>query len=529
MPSISQIKVKDKIIDNPKKVVETFNNFFVNVGPNTEKNIPINPKIKPEFYLKNRNQLNFLIAHISNEEVLDIINKLENKSTGPQSIPIKLLKLIPDLILIPLCTIINQSFVTGKYPDALKISKVIPIHKSGATCNLNNYRPISLLSIFDKIMEKVMHKRLYDFLQKHNILFQNQFGFRKNNSTTSALLQITEKIKESIDNKKYGCGSFIDLSKAFDTVNHEILLRKLEHYGIRGVVLDWFNSYLSNRKQYVYLNGESSQLENITCGVPQGSILGPLLFLIYINDLPNISEVLQFYLFADDTNIYYENESIIKLEKIINHELKKLYTWLIVNRLSLNIDKTYFLVFHPDNKPVMQRITIKIHKHAITEKSQIKYLGVMIDATLTWKAHIEKICKTISRSIGVLYKIKPFVNLKILKTLYYSLIYPHLIYAIEIWGSADTTHMNHILMLQKRIVRMLSYLDKRQPNYAFHPADPLFVTLGFLKVHDLFKLKLATFIYKSLNKQTPTNFHSWFKLTTQTLIVTILDQNLSIL
>ena len=193
LPSISQIKVKDKIIDNPKKVVEAFNNFLVNVGPNTEKNIPINPKIKPEFYLKNRNQLNFLIAHISNEEVLDIINKLENKSTGPQSIPIKLLKLIPDLILIPLCTIINQSFVTGKYPDALKISKVIPIHKSGATCNLNNYRPISLLSIFDKIMEKVMHKRLYDFLQKHNILFQNQFGFRKNNSTTSALLQITEK------------------------------------------------------------------------------------------------------------------------------------------------------------------------------------------------------------------------------------------------------------------------------------------------------------------------------------------------
>ena len=212
LPSISQIKVKDKIIDNPKKVVEAFNNFFVNVGPNTEKNIPINPKIKPEFCLKNRNQLNFLIAHISNEEVLDIINKLENKSTGPQSIPIKLLKLIPDLILIPLCTIINQSFITGKYPDALKISKVIPIHKSGATCNLNNYRPISLLSIFDKIMEKVMHKRLYDFLQKHNILFQNQFGFRKNNSTTSAHLQITEKIKESIDNKKYGCGIFIDLS-----------------------------------------------------------------------------------------------------------------------------------------------------------------------------------------------------------------------------------------------------------------------------------------------------------------------------
>ena len=217
MPSVSQIKLNNKVIDIPKKVVEAFNNLFVNIGPNIEKNIPINPIIKPEQYLKNRNQFNFLIAHISNEEILDIISKLENKSTGPQSIPTKLLKIIPDLILIPLCLIINQSFITGKYPDALKISKAIPIHKGGDTCDLNNYRPISLLSIFDKIMEKLMHKQLYDFLQEHNIIFQNQFGFRKNNSTTCVLLQITEKIKETIDNKKYGYRIFIDLSKAFDT------------------------------------------------------------------------------------------------------------------------------------------------------------------------------------------------------------------------------------------------------------------------------------------------------------------------
>ena len=306
---------------------------------------------------------------------------------------LKLLKLIPDLIIIPLCKIISNSFTSGVLPEALKISKVIPIHKDGSTQNLNNYRPISLLSIFDKIIEKLMHKRVYSFLTEHNILFHNQFGFRRNNSTTYALLQITEMIKESIDNHKYGCGIFIDLRKAFDTVNHDILLSKLEHYGIRGTALKWFKSYLSNRKQYVFHNGESSNLMDITCGVPQGSVLGPLLFLLYINDLPNISKVLDFYLFADDTNIYCEANTLQELQFIINRELKELRTWLIVNRLSLNIDKTNFVIFHPYNKPLKQRITLKLHKNAISEKESVKYLGIMIDSSLTWKTHIDKISK----------------------------------------------------------------------------------------------------------------------------------------
>ena len=449
------------------------------------------------------------------KEVLDIINQLENKSTGPQSIPIKLLKLIPDLILIPLCRIINQSFQTGVFPDALKISEVIPIHKGGSTEEINNYRLISLLSIFDKIIEKIMHKRLYDFLQEHNILFQNQFGFRKNNSTSFALIEITEKIKETIDNKKYGCGIFIDLRKAFDTVNHEILLKKLEHYDIRGKALIWFRSYLTNRKQHVSLNGVCSESKYITCGVPQGSCLGPLLFLVYINDLPNISEVLNFYLFADDTNIYYEAVTVKKLEAVINSELRKLDTWLIVNRLSLNIAKTKFLVFHPYNKPMKQRITLKIHKKAISESEYIKYLGIMVGSTLSWNIHIDKISKTISRATGLLYKIKPFVNNNILKMLYYSLVYLHLNYVTEVWGSAAPIHLNRIFILQKRIVRMLTLNDVRQNDYSFPSSNPLFFKLEILKIQDLFKVKIDKFIYKCVNNNTPINFHNWFLYTTQ--------------
>ena len=224
--------------------------------------------------------------------------------------------------------------------------------------------------------------------------------------------------------------------------------------------MTWFTSYLTNRKQYVFLNGECSESKYITCGVPQGSCLGPLLFLIYINDLPNISEVLHFYLFADDTNIYYEAETVQKLVTVINRELRKLDTWLIVNRLSLNIAKTKFLVFHPYNKPMKQKITLKIHKKAISETEYIKYLGIMVDSTLSWNIHIDKISKTISRATGLLYKIRPFVNNKILKMLYYSLVYPHLNYVTEVWGSADSIHLNIIFILQKRIVRMLTINDR---------------------------------------------------------------------
>ena len=380
----TQLNIGGKIVVDDKEVASHFNKFFVNVGPSTEKKtIPKVPEVLPSKYLRNRNQMNFIIAHISNEEILDIINSLENKSTGPTSIPLKLLSLISDLISTPLAYIINLSLTTGEYPELLKVVKVIPIHKGGSTQDVNNYRPISLLSIFDKIIEKIVHKNLYFFLEAHNILFDNQFGYWKNNLTTHALIQITDLIKKSIDKGKYGCGIFTDLRKAFDTVNHEILLTKLEHYGIRGNMLDWFRSYLSKRKQYISINGQSSELLDITCGVPQGSVLGTLLFLIYINDLPNVSEVLNFYLFADDTNIYYESKTLKDIEKTINEELNKLFIWLNVNRLFLNIDKTNYIIFHPYNTSMEGHITIKINNKVIDQKEYIKYLGVLMDSTLS--------------------------------------------------------------------------------------------------------------------------------------------------
>ena len=197
----------------------------------------------------------------------------------------------------------------------MKLAKVIPLYKKNSPEDpSNNYRPISLLSVFSKITEKLMHTRLYNFLEQHKVLYSQQFGFRSKNSTLHALISLTESIKKTIDNGMYGCGVFIDLQEAFDTVNHSILLKKLEHYGVRGTALNWFISYLSERSQHVSVNGHTSDHLKMTCGVSQGSVLGPLLFLIYINDLPNVSKLLTFYLFADDTNIYFKSNDITHLK-----------------------------------------------------------------------------------------------------------------------------------------------------------------------------------------------------------------------
>ena len=230
--------------------------------------------------------------------------------------------------------------------------------------DINNFRPISLLSIFDKIIEKLMHIKLYQFLEDNDIIYTNQYGFKKHTSTTHA---ITEKRKYSIEAGKVGVGIFIDLKKAFDTVNHDILLMKFDHYGVRGTASGLGPTYLIENN--VFFNGHASEQRSISCGVPQGSVLGPLLFLIYINDLPNFSDVLKSFLFADDTEVYYEDDNLHDLEFIVNKELKGLHQWLSVNRLAPNISKTNFVIFHPYNRPLSESITLIINKKAITEKT----------------------------------------------------------------------------------------------------------------------------------------------------------------
>ena len=291
-----------------------------------------------------------------------------------------------------------------------------------------------------------MYKRLYDYFTVNNILFNKQFGFRAGHSTEHALLELIDQICDSFNDKNYFLGIFVDLSKAFDTVDHSILLKKLEHYGIKGRNLSWFQSYLSNRKQYIEYKQENktsnTELSNIICGVPQGSILGPLLFIIYVNDLCQTPEFLKPIMFADDTNLFCKSKTVKTLFLKANIELQKISEWFQANKLSLNEDKTRFTLFHKlqdrDNLP-LQPPVLKTNNYKIERSSSIKFLGVMVDEHLNWKDHINIIENKLSKNLGLLHKAKQFLNAKAMKSLYFSFIHSYLTYGNVAWCS---TFMN---------------------------------------------------------------------------------------
>ena len=353
-----------------------------------------------------------------------------------------------ELYITPLTYIINLSISQGHFPDELKLAKVIPIYKSGEKQMIENYRPISVLSFFSKNLEKIVANYVLNFLDQHAILYDHQFGFRRGHSTSHAIISLVEKVSRSLDTGKIVVGVFLDLKKAFDTVDHKILLDKLYAHGLRNNIYEWFRSYLANRSQYVMYNNSKSETKHITHGVPQGSILGPLLFILYINDFSRASDLFFSILFADDISVFIEGQSYTGVIETMNKELKKIVNWLNSNKLTLNIKKTHYMIFHRSR--IKKKLKITLHNQTIFETNSLKFLGVIIDNNLKWHAHIGYIKNKISKSIGIIYKARKYTNKKTLITLYYSFIFPYLIYCNEIWGNACQTHLDPLIKLPKK-------------------------------------------------------------------------------
>ena len=334
-----------------------------------------------------------------------------------------------------LSKLVNLCFEVGEFPDILKTAKVTPLHKKESKLNFLNYRPISLLSVFSKIYEKLIYTRIYSYLIKNELIYERQFGFRSKYSTNHALVSITERIRALIDTSHYVCGIFIDLEKAFDTVNHKILCDKLNFYGLRGNANKLIKSYLSDRRQYVSINGFDSEVKNVDCGVPQGSSLGPLLFLIYINDFRFCLADTESGHFADDTFILYSGKKLKTIETVVNTELKCVSSWLRLNKLSLNANKTELIFFHSKQHSFnYDNISIKFDGKKLAPVDEVKYLGMYIDKYLSWNFHIHHLGKKLSRAKGIISRLRHNAPLNVCLQVYYSIFYSYLIYGSNLWG-----------------------------------------------------------------------------------------------
>ena len=315
-------------------------------------------------------------------------------------------------------------------------------------------------------------------------------------------MSMTSEIYKALDDGNIVVDIFLDFSEAFDTVNHDILLDKLYHYGIRGNAYNWFVSYLSERKQYVTYNNVTSCTKEVSCGVPQGSILGPLLFLLYINDLVSIRHKSKPILFADDTNLFYKGNDADMLADEINNELRQISLWLKINKLSLNIGKTHFMIF--TRKKRIKEIEIQIDGKNIEKVNSTKFLGVIIDHKLKWSEHVKYIAGKISRSCGVLNRARRCLNRSAMLTLYYSFVYPYITYCNHVWGSTYPSNTDKLLKLQKRALRIMFKLKRREST------APLYPKLNILRFNDINIYLISRFLYRYNACLLPDTFSGYF-------------------
>ena len=524
------------VIKNRRIIANEFNNYFVSIATKMNESslcgdIPISPI--PDFtsFTSPRVTSSIFVKDCTELEIEEIIKQFQNGKAS--DISIQVIKKCSAKISPHLAYYFNFFMREGIFPDILKIGKITPVYKKGDKQLFENYRPISTLPIIGKIFEKIIYSRLYNFLTSKNILYDNQFGFRKGHSTTHALNFSAESILEAIESKQHVIGIFIDLSKAFDTIDHRKLMKKLENYGIRGSCYKLLESYISNRTQYTSVLNENSDPLSVHYGVPQGSVLGPLLFLLYINDITNSTMNGNFVLYADDTNIFIVDSCRENVYVKANAMLRNIHIYMLSNQLHINMSKCNYMYFDPGKTSARTRILHKLSINGILIKqvTSIKFLGVILDDNLTWLPHINYLNNKLKTCIGVIKCIKQSIPREQYLNIYYTLFLSHLTYGISVWGGVSSTSLEPLFVTQKRCIRMLfgdeisfdhpdfyntcarikSYDEQMNPNYEKEHTKPLFSKNELLTIHNLYNYHIIMEVFNILKYRKPYALYEKFK------------------
>ena len=489
----------DAIIDN-NNVAQKFNEYFSQIGERLANNF--NDSEAFQRYLDDDHSgISFNLRVITLEELYSVLKTLKTNTAGADDLPMYVYTKNFSVLGSLLLDICNKSFCQGKFPTKLKTAKVIPIHKSGDKESEGNYRPISLIQTFSKILEKLVSNQLTRYLEEHALLTSDQFGFRAKSSTEKALHSLINNLYSNFDQGKYVVGLFLDLTKAFDSINRQILLSKLFYYGIRGVAHDWFSSYMSDRTQYVFVNGCKSTLRLISTGVVQGSILGPLLFIIYINDLVKSSRLLKFSLYADDTCLSLASNHLPNLMDVFNSEVAKVDSWFKANYLTLNPSKSNYVIFHRDRKRVPSlRSGLAIGGQEVVRVTVVRFLGVLLDECLKFSNHVNSVACKVSRYTSIIYKLRRYLDLDSLKLVYHTMIYSNITYCISAWGASSASVLNPLLLAQKAVIRAVM----GRPRFS-HTRE-LYQQLNFLIVNKIYTYMVALYVWKALDSGATNEF-----------------------
>ena len=503
------IKTQEGECTDSKGIANTLNEYFADVGPSIADKIPEVEMLNNNVDENNSsNGEHFTFKGVTDEYVLEYLSSLpDKKATGVDDISSKLLKISAKEVSPIITFLVNKSLHTGIFPNKWKKARVCPIFKGGDNTDPCNYRPISILPVLSKVIERAVFDQLYPFLDSNQMLHESQSGFRPGFSTASALLDITEDWLKSIDNGEYIGIVMLDLRKAFDTVNHKLLIDKLQTYGFDDHVIRWFRSYLNERCHVTSVNGSKSSERKSVCGIPQGSILGPLLFILYINDLPKYVTNVKVSMYADDTAIYFSSKNVNDVVNRINCDLENIDNWLACNKLSLNVDKTHFMIIGtPQRLANLHDVDLNVHiKGArIQRANHCKHLGVEIDDKLIWNEQIDKVRKKVLTGLYFMKKAANFIPKQYQSMLYNCIIAPYFNYCNVVWGRCNKTLCNKLQVLQNRAAKIITGVSR------YGSSTEALNVLNWKNLEEKLSVSEAVVMYKIVNNQAPSYLSNRF-------------------